>query len=107
MRELANVFESLDLNHDGKLSKEELIAGYITQMGPAAAEQEAERVMNSVDIDHNGKIDYSEFISASMNKAKLLTKDRLKTAFDHFDTVRHFISNAFLEQLRVYKYSLN
>ena len=54
-------------------------------MGQVAAEQEADRIMSSVDIDQNGKIDYSEFIAASMNKSKLLTKERLKTAFDHFD----------------------
>lgn len=54
-------------------------------MGQVAAELEVERIMASVDIDKNGTIDYSEFISATINKTKLLTKDRLKTAFDHFD----------------------
>lgn len=67
------------------MSREELIVGYTALMGVVAAELEVERIMNSVDIDKNGTIDYSEFIAATMNKTKLLTKDRLRTAFDHFD----------------------
>ncbi len=46
--------------------------------------------MQSVDMDANGAIDYTEFISATINKSKLLTKERLKTAFDHFDKVLKF-----------------
>ena len=38
----------------------------------------------------NRDIDYTEFISATINKSKLLTKERLKTAFDHFDKVLKF-----------------
>jgi Ca2+-binding EF-hand superfamily protein len=56
-------------------------------MGPVAAQAEVERIMLSVDMDANGAIDYTEFIAATINKTKLLTKERLKTAFDHFDKV--------------------
>ena len=38
-----------------------------------------------MDIDKNGWIDYSEFISASLDKRKLLSKERLKAAFSIFD----------------------
>jgi len=54
-------------------------------MGAVAAQIEVDRIMASVDMDANGAIDYTEFISATINKSKLLTKERLKTAFDHFD----------------------
>lgn len=60
-------------------------------MGAASAEIEVDRIMSSVDMDANGAIDYTEFISATINKNKLLTKERLKTAFDHFDKVIHLI----------------
>jgi calcium-dependent protein kinase len=43
--------------------------------------------MGLVDADQNGHIDYTEFISATINKTKLLTKERLHTAFEHFDKV--------------------
>jgi calcium-dependent protein kinase len=56
-------------------------------MGAVAAQIEVDRIMSSVDMDANGAIDYTEFISATINKSKLLTKERLKTAFDHFDKV--------------------
>jgi calcium-dependent protein kinase len=41
--------------------------------------------MKNVDIDRNGWIDYSEFISATIDKRKLLSKERLKAAFSIFD----------------------
>jgi calcium-dependent protein kinase len=52
-----------------------------------AAEQEVDRIMSVADSDLNGNIDYSEFISATMDKKKLLSKERLKTAFQIFDKV--------------------
>jgi Ca2+-binding EF-hand superfamily protein len=50
-------------------------------MGHTAAELEVERIMNNADIDKNGHIDYSEFINATIDKRKLLSKERLKAAF--------------------------
>jgi Ca2+-binding EF-hand superfamily protein len=44
--------------------------------------------MSVADIDKNGHIDYSEFIAATMDKRKLLSKERLKAAFHFFDKVR-------------------
>ncbi|TNV82197.1 hypothetical protein FGO68_gene11040 [Halteria grandinella] len=85
MRELQKTFEALDTTKDGRLSREELLDGYTKLMGQVAAELEVERIMNSVDVDKNGTIDYSEFITATMNKDKLLTGERLKNAFDYFD----------------------
>jgi calcium-dependent protein kinase len=58
-------------------------------MGHTAAEIEVERIMNNCDIDKNGHIDYSEFINATIDKRKLLSKERLKAAFQLFDRVRN------------------
>jgi Ca2+-binding EF-hand superfamily protein len=87
MRELARTFEALDTNNNGQLTRDELLVGFTTQMGAVAAQIEVDRIMTSVDMDANGAIDYTEFIAATINKNKLLTKERLKTAFDHFDKV--------------------
>lgn len=87
MRELQKTFEALDTTKDGKLSRAEMLDGYTKIMGTVAAELEVQRIMETVDIDKNGTIDYTEFIAATMNKEKLLTGERLKTAFDHFDKV--------------------
>lgn len=64
-----------------------MLDGFTETMGQTAAEIEVERIMKSVDIDKNGCIDYSEFISATIDKRKLLSKERLKQAFALFDRV--------------------
>ena len=45
--------------------------------------------MRNCDTDKNGHIDYSEFISATIDKKKLLSKERLKHAFSIFDKVKN------------------
>ena len=100
MRELAKTFEALDTNNNGLLTRDELLVGFTAQMGAVAAEIEVDRIMSSVDMDANGAIDYTEFIAASVNKAKLLTKERMKQAFDHFDKVSvtaiHYLESLWL-----------
>lgn len=78
MRELSKTFEALDANNDGRLTRDELLVGFTAQMGAVAAEAEVDRIMTTVDMDANGAIDYSEFIAATVNKTKLLTKERMK-----------------------------
>ena len=38
-----------------------------------------------IDLDGDGTIDYTEFVMATVNEKKLLTKERLKMAFQMFD----------------------
>lgn len=52
------------------------------------AEVEAQRVMEVADLDGNGTIDYTEFMNATIDKSKIITKERLQLAFDFFDKVR-------------------
>lgn len=100
MGELLRAFQSLDKNNDGKLSKEELIEGFTETMGQTAAELEVQRILSTADLDKNGTIDYSEFISATIDKRKLLSKERLKAAFQLFDRDDNgYISSAELKQV--------
>ena len=41
--------------------------------------------MEEVDLDHSGEIDYNEFIIASMNKQRMISRERLEQAFHAFD----------------------
>ena len=86
--ELRSVFESMDTNHDGQLSKEELIEGYTKICG---SDQTATKIVNEImltaDPDMNGVIDYTEFIVASSNKNILLSEAKLRATFDMFDQV--------------------
>ena len=85
MNELQRAFKSLDKNSDGKLSREELIEGYRAIMGDLAAEEEVDKIMKIADADGSGEIDYSEFVVATMDKRKLLSNEKLETAFNLFD----------------------
>jgi len=42
-------------------------------------------MFTNIDKDNSGKIDYSEFVSASINRKKVLDKDKMKKVFGIFD----------------------
>ena len=58
------------------LSKEELVVGY-QQIYGDSAEEEVEKLFYKVDMDGSGFIDYSEWVVATIDKQKLLTKEKL------------------------------
>lgn len=58
-RELLQSFKALDLNSDGILSRQELIAGYQKFMPYEEAEEEVERIMELVDKNNSKGIDYT------------------------------------------------
>lgn len=41
--------------------------------------------MNMVDVDKNGKIEYTEFIAATIQQAKMVSKEQLSKTFAAFD----------------------
>lgn len=55
------IFELFDTNHDGQLSKEELLEGYkmLFVNDVDLAYKEVEKTMKRVDINKNGAIDYN------------------------------------------------
>jgi calcium-dependent protein kinase len=89
---LKEAFDSIDKDKNGCISKEELIEGY-KMMGRAEirAQLDAEYVMTRLDMNRNGTIDYNEFLMANLITYNVLTKDKLKKAFDFFDTVILFL----------------
>lgn len=56
----------MDVNGDGKLSREELLEAYSKEFSIEEADEKVENIMKLVDIDNSGFIDYSEFITASV-----------------------------------------
>ena len=85
---LQGVFLTLDKDKDGRLSQKELIEGYKEIFGENyPAEEEVKHMLTKIDIDNNGYIDLTEFVIATMNKKKLLSRERLIAAFNMFDRV--------------------
>lgn len=87
-----HVFQSVDLNGDGILSKEELIQAYsrFSAGNIKKAEKYVEKVFHDLDTNKNGSIDYSEFVIGALSKENFLTKKKLKMGFQMLDKVFHF-----------------
>lgn len=83
-REAESVFVALDLNGDGRLSKEDLVVAYSTLFGEHS-EGVVEEVMTQIDTDNNGYIDYTEFLRVTTDTSKLLSERNLRSAFSLFD----------------------
>lgn len=56
---LLKAFHALDLNGDGKLSREELIAGYKQIMGCEDPEAQVDAIMKALDCNNSGSIEYT------------------------------------------------
>mmetsp|Transcript_32425 Transcript_32425/g.32124 ORF Transcript_32425/g.32124 Transcript_32425/m.32124 type:complete len:131 (+) Transcript_32425:1063-1455(+) len=75
----------MDLNGDGRLSRQELLQQYSIVMSPAEAELEVNKIMSEVDTDNSGFIDYTEFLKASIDSRVMLSTENLRYAFHMFD----------------------
>jgi len=53
------VFNQLDKNKDGNLSKQELLNGWNTAFKTRITDEEIEKIFFNIDTNQNGLIDYS------------------------------------------------
>ena len=81
---LKKIFLAIDLNFDGKISKEELLYAYQNN-GIFVDKAQLNEIIKSIDADNNGYIEYEEFIRAAIPKENLFTEVNLRAAFDLFD----------------------
>jgi calcium-dependent protein kinase len=84
---LRHVFLSMDVNRDGRLSFDEIKAGIDKINGASFRYSKSEymEMMYAVDKDQDGYVDYQEFITAATNKAALVQRENLMSAFSTFD----------------------
>jgi calcium-dependent protein kinase len=84
-KRLSKTFVTLDTDHDGRLSRDELISGWNDVFGEAISVEEIDQIIESVDTDKSGFIEFDEFIVAALNQNKLYSKSNLAEAFREFD----------------------
>ena len=84
LKRLRQIFYKIDLNLDGKISKEELFIAY-KDAGIQISKEELEKIIKSIDFDGNGSIEYEEFIRVTLPKDQLFTDINLRNAFEMFD----------------------
>jgi calcium-dependent protein kinase len=87
---LYRVFNKLDLNNDGKMTKEELKIGLLKylfkdQVNKDVAEKEIDEIFNKLDRNKNGYIECEEFVRAGIDKKLLKNKKALRFTFDFLD----------------------
>jgi len=81
IRELKELFMSLDVNGDGSLTLDEIKKGLEgKENGDSILD-----IMKSADTDGSGEINYTEFIAATMDANIFMRDDYLRTAFNMFD----------------------
>ena len=81
IKSLKLAFQQLDLNSNGKLSKDEILYALGFCMEAQDAEEAAERIFSNGDSDRNGFLEYSEFLRAAIEHKDLLSDENIEKAF--------------------------
>lgn len=80
---LREVFEELDLNHDGRINHAEFKAALVNILG--VSPKEADLIFRQVDVHKAGSVDYTTFLAALMGAQGRLKDKRIAEVFAHFD----------------------
>ena len=87
-QDLMLTFKQFDKNGNGTISKEELLEGYkelYKDRTLVDIQLEVNNIWTKIDMDGSGTIDYTEWSVGTINKANVITKQKLKKAFEMFD----------------------
>jgi len=87
LEEQKRIFQELDENGEGCITKDDLVRGYQKWYGGSRifAEQEASDIMDCADLNGNGELSYSNWLIATANRSQAIDDAKLKVAFDFFD----------------------
>ena len=79
------LFNQIDLNADGKITKEELYLGLKQRLNSDSLEEDVKNIFKNLDMNNDGYIEYEEFVRAAVGKEKFMGENVLKFAFRFFD----------------------
>ena len=87
VHEAIKLFNKIDINGDGQISKDELYLGLkdFLELSGDKLKNNVDIIFNNLDTNHNGFIEYEEFITAAVNKKIFYSTSYLRFAFDYFD----------------------
>ncbi|KAK1313608.1 Calcium-dependent protein kinase 7 [Acorus calamus] len=84
---IKEMFQTMDVNNNGKLTLEELKAGLL-KIGHNVPDADVQMLMEAADVDGNGTLDYGEFVAVSIHLRKMGDDEHLHKAFAYFDQNR-------------------
>ena len=98
--EAIKLFNKIDKNGDGRITKEELYSGFqqLMKLSEDELKNQVDTAFANIDTDHNDYIEYEEFVRAAIDKEYFLSNDFLKFAFNYFD--RDHNGNITLEEIK-------
>ncbi|CAD8141489.1 unnamed protein product [Paramecium pentaurelia] len=85
-KKLIEQFKSMDRNGDGKLSHQELKAGYMKIYNDELKSEEiVQEILKKGDFNHSDTLEYSEFLVAASQYNELVDKEKIEKVFKLFD----------------------
>ncbi|CAD8150298.1 unnamed protein product [Paramecium pentaurelia] len=85
-KKMQKQFKKIDVNHDGTLSKEELLQCYREIYNDELkCNQIVDHLFEQADVNGSNQIDYTEFVIAFAKKEQIMAQNKLEKAFKLFD----------------------
>eukprot|EP00826_Nyctotherus_ovalis_P048980 TRINITY_DN5843_c0_g1_i14.p1 TRINITY_DN5843_c0_g1~~TRINITY_DN5843_c0_g1_i14.p1 ORF type:complete len:482 (-),score=166.20 TRINITY_DN5843_c0_g1_i14:125-1570(-) len=81
---VTTMYQRLDRDGDGKISKEEFVDGY-GKLCKGISKEELGEIFTVIDMNKSGQIDYNEFLAAAISESVILTEKNIKEAFNVMD----------------------
>ena len=82
------LFNIIDKNGDGKITREELFNGlqpYKKDLSDEELREQVNTIFTNIDTDHNNYIEYEEFVRAAIDKEHFLNLNFIQFSFNYFD----------------------
>ena len=79
------LFNQIDVDNDGKITKDELYKGLKGKIKIKHLKKEINFIFGNLDMDGNGYIEYEEFVRAAVNKQFFMSDEVIQFAFKFFD----------------------
>ena len=84
IKELKKAFRRIDNDNSGMISHQELLK-VMKEVGFNYSEEESKLIIKAIKKTDDKEINYSDFLAATIDRKIFLKKNKIKSAFKHFD----------------------